>query len=218
MEQLTLQYIELYGLIAIFLFMMTNGFASTPPSEAVFGLAGVLVSSGTLKAKSVIIAGVLGNVTGTTLLYLVGFLVGYEWLIRIKNRLTECGGLTGRAARWLPDRHFYEYFIELLDHRAGFFYVGGLRCFPMIRSIISLPAGMLRMRLWLFVLCTTIGCLVWALFWTMLGYLAGESWRYWSPKITIVLLSVLVVLFFYIKSALKKFIVSRQAEVSSQQI
>lgn len=210
MEQLTLHYIELYGLTAVFLFMVTNGFASTPPSEAVFGLAGVLVSNGTLKAKSVIIAGVLGNVTGTTLLYGVGLLVGYEWLIRGKNRLVERGGLIGRTAELLPDTHFYEYFIELLNQRAGFLYVGGLRCFPMIRSIISLPAGMLRMRLWLFVLCTTIGCIVWALFWTVLGYLAGESWRLWSPKITVILLSILGVLIFYLKSKLKRFITRLQ--------
>lgn len=214
MEQFTLHYIELYGLMAIFLFMVTNGFASTPPSEAVFGLAGVLVSNGTLKARSVIIAGVLGNVTGTTLLYLVGMLVGYEWLIKIKGSLSGRGGLIGRTAEWLPDKHFYEYFIELLGQRTGFMYVGGLRCFPMVRSIISLPAGMLRMRFWLFVLCTTIGCMVWALFWTTLGYWVGESWRLWSPSITIILLGVLAVLVIYIKSALKKFVASRQSEIS----
>lgn len=215
MDQLTLHYIEMYGLMAIFIFMLTNGFASTPPSEAVFGLAGVLVSTGSLTAKNVIIAGVVGNVAGTTILYGVGFCVGYEWLITLKVRLCERGGVIGKAAGWLPDKHLYEYFIQLLDQRTGFLYVGALRCFPMIRSIISLPAGMLRMPLWLFVICTSIGCIIWATFWTTLGYLAGESWRNWSPKITIVLFIILTLLVFYIKIAMRKFIASCQPEITT---
>lgn len=203
MEETALQYINLYGVIAIFVMMSTNGFASTPPSEAVYGLAGVLVHSGRLSMTAVLLAGVAGNLFGTTLLFAVGRAVGYGWLIRLRTSLIERAGIVGRAASGLPEEPFYLYIKDLLA-RKGLVYVGLLRCFPIIRSIISLPAGMLRMPVWLFLLYTTAGCSVWAVAWVQFGFLVGESWRNWSQWVTVALLVLLIGLLFLAKSKIKE--------------
>ena len=124
MQEAALHYIELYGVAAVFVFMATNGFASLPPSEAVYGLAGVLVHAGRLPADDVLVAGVAGNVLGTTLLYAAGRLLGYSWLLRLRDRLLARRGVIGRAAEWLPGRPVLRYFEQFLRRPGGFTLLG----------------------------------------------------------------------------------------------
>jgi membrane protein DedA with SNARE-associated domain len=149
------------------------------------------------------VAGVSGNVFGTTVLFTIGRRVGYAWLPRLKRRLESGVGLRRRLSRVIPGEALLLYFENLFHQRGGFFWVGCLRCFPWIRSIVSLPAGMVRMNTGAFLLFTTVGCTIWAGAWLSMGLLIGESWSRWSPTITGTLIAVLFIILLILKSRLK---------------
>jgi membrane protein DedA with SNARE-associated domain len=209
MEQFAANLIELYGLIAIFGLMFINGLASAFPSEIVYGLSGILIYLDRLSVISVLVVGVAGNVIGTTVLYYIGRKIGYQWILNFKYFLARYNSLTKIISSWFPGEDFYRYFIDLLKGRNGYWLIGILRCLTPIRCVVSLPAGMLRMPLGIFILASTIGCAVWASFWLSLGYLLGESWHNWGKMITLILVTFLVFLIFIIKHKIKKDIEKR---------
>lgn len=204
MQEIIIQFIKSYGVYAVFFLMISNGFASTPPSEAILGFAGVFVSYGHLDFYLTILAGVTGNIVGATLLYVIGLKIGYDWILKLKKKLKSTGKIGYKLSFWLPDREFIIYFQTLFMRKVGFIFVGIFRCFPVIRSIVSLPAGMAKMAALRFILYSFIGCFIWACFWVGLGFLLSESWQQWSMWITIVLLVFLGGLLFYIKSIVKR--------------
>ncbi len=203
MEELIINFIQLYGLIAAFFLMMSNGFIGFPPSEATMGLAGIIAFLGYMDISLVVLAGVIGNVLGAVILYYVGSKIGYEWLLDFKKYLNSFGGIRKRLSDWLPKHEFIDKFIEMFKTKESFIYIGILRCFPVIRSIISLPAGIVRMPFNRFLLYTTLGCTVWIGSWAGFGYILGEAWYEWSKGITLILFIVLIMLMFYLKSRLK---------------
>lgn len=204
MQAVILEFIQSYGVYAIFLLMLSNGFASVPPSEAVLGFAGVLATYGHIDITSAIVAGVAGNMAGVIFMYLVGLWIGCEWLLNLKWRLQTSGPISRKISCWLPNREFIRHFEKLFSRREGIIYVGVFRCFPMIRSIVSLPAGMVKMSKGRFLFYSLVGCVIWDAFWVLLGYYLGEGWQQWSKWITIVLFIVLGVMFLYLKRRVKE--------------
>ena len=121
------------------------------PSEVVMPLAGFLSSEGTFSFPLVVIVGTAGSVLGATLWYYVGLWLGLERLRRF----------AGRHGRWLT--------ISAADvdaatdwfHRHGTLAVLVGRFLPGVRTLISVPAGVARMPMAPFLLCTTLGSVVW---------------------------------------------------------
>ncbi len=204
MQDLILSLINSYGIYAIFFLMISNGFASTPPSEAVYGFAGVLAYYGHINLYYVLLFGVAGNLTGTLLLYLVGVKIGCEWLLNLKIRLASLNKIFQKISSWLPNRKFIYRFEKLFTTKNGFIYVGVFRCFPLIRSIVSLPAGMVKMPIHKFLIYSFIGCAIWGFLWLELGYFLGESWQNWSFLVTAILLVILSIMILYLKHRVKK--------------
>ena len=106
-------------------------------------------------------AGVAGNVIGSWIAYGVGRYKGREWALRwhwlhiTPKRLDD-------ADRWFA--------------RYGDWAVLISRCLPVIRTFISLPAGIARMPFWRFTLFTLIGCIPWVLILTLAGRAVGDNW------------------------------------------
>jgi membrane protein DedA with SNARE-associated domain len=148
--------------IATFLFMVSNGFFSTPPSEVTWGLAGFTASLGKASPLGLLVAGVGGNVVGTTLLYFLA----HRWGEGAVRRLLRFNPLLGDSLLTATHQAFEH-------HGASIVLVG--RCLPVVRSIVSIPAGLSRMRLRPFLLLTSGGCLVWALLWGGAGLLVGQQ-------------------------------------------
>ena len=151
-----------YGLIAVFVLMLLESACIPVPSEAIMLYGGFLVAQGEQELIPVIAAGVLGNLVGSWLAYWVGYAKGRDWALRFHwLHITE-------ACLAKADRFFA---------RWGTWAVLFSRCIPIVRTFISLPAGVARMPFWRFTILTVIGCIPWVTALTLIGRAAGEDWE-----------------------------------------
>lgn len=158
---------EQYGYIGVFLMMMLENLFPPIPSEVILPFGGYLTTTSNVKLTGVIIVATTGSLAGAMLLYGVGALVGSEriemfverwgYLFRIKQKDLY------RADKWFQQ---YGYWTVLL-----------CRMVPLLRSLISIPAGMYRMRLSLFVIMTIIGSIIWNSILILSGVFLGRSWE-----------------------------------------
>ncbi|GLW29787.1 DedA family protein [Actinoplanes regularis] len=134
------------------------------PSEIVLSMAGYLAGEGRVNPALVWVAATLGSLIGALLLYWLGRGLGEErlrrWLDRIP--LVDLEDLD-RADRWF-ERH----------EKAAVLFG---RCTPVVRSLVSIPAGADRMPLGQFTLFTTIGSGMWNALFIGAGYALGSRWQ-----------------------------------------
>jgi membrane protein DedA with SNARE-associated domain len=190
-----------YGLIALFLLLFINGFASFFPSELSLFLAGILSFTTDKSFLFVLIVVVLGNLIGTYILYLLGRLFGYNWLLRIKyfSKLTNKDTLFKISEKFKKE---------------GAYWVCIFRCFPVVRSIVSLPAGMIKMPHLVFLVYSTIGITIWALFWMGLGYFFGLNFLIYKGYITLILLILLVILIYFFKRKISTYLNEKNLKIN----
>ncbi|WP_034262277.1 DedA family protein [Actinospica robiniae] len=159
-------FIAHYGYLAVFVLMLAESACIPIPSELIMLFGGALasgaVAGGHLNLIGVIIAGVVGNVAGSYLAYYAGSYGGQAALRRWGRRIRLREHDLDRATVW-----FEKY---------GPAAVGFGRCLPVIRTFISLPAGIARMNPLRFGVYTVVGCIPWtaALGWA--GYAVGSRW------------------------------------------
>jgi membrane protein DedA with SNARE-associated domain len=157
--------IDAAGLAGVFVLMLLESACIPIPSEATMLFAGFNVSEGNLTLFGVVAAGVLGNLVGSLIAYAVGYygrleLLDQNRLIHINRRHLEA------ADRWF-ERH----------GPATVFFT---RMLPIIRTFISLPAGVARMPLVKFVVYTLAGCIPWVLALAIIGREVGDRWDEWK--------------------------------------
>ena len=160
-------FIATYGYLAVFLLMMAESACIPVPSELVMPLAGALaagaVAGHRLSLTLVIVAGVAGNVVGSYVAWAVGRWGGQAALRRWGGRVWLRENHLEAANRWF-DRY---------GPRAVL--IG--RLLPVVRTFISLPAGIAGMRPLRFGVYTTIGCIPWTAALAAAGYAVGASWQ-----------------------------------------
>jgi membrane protein DedA with SNARE-associated domain len=138
------------------------------PSEVTMLFAGALVTASVLAPDQqlafwpVVLVGTAGNLVGSWIAYGAGSLGGRPLLDRWGRYLLIRPHEIDRAHDW------FERYGELTV------FVG--RLLPVVRTFISLPAGVVRMNLWKFTLYTVLGCLPWCLLLTWIGSLLGSRW------------------------------------------
>lgn len=137
------------------------------PSEVVLSLAGFFASRGDATVLGMIAAATLGSLVGAWVLYGVGAAYGPARTHVLISRYGRWARITesdvSRAERWF-DRHASSAVLIC-------------RCVPLVRSLISLPAGFRRMPLLPFTLFTTLGSAVWNTIFVVAGYQLGERWE-----------------------------------------
>ncbi|MFY1689013.1 DedA family protein [Plantactinospora sp. WMMB782] len=134
------------------------------PSEIILPLAGFAASRGEMSLWSAIFWTTVGSVVGALALYYVGALLGRERTRAIAARLPLVKlADVDRTEAWF------------LRHGVKTVFLG--RMVPIFRSLISIPAGIERMRLGTFLLCTALGSLIWNAVFVFAGYLLGENWH-----------------------------------------
>jgi membrane protein DedA with SNARE-associated domain len=156
--------IDATGLVGIFVLMALESACIPVPSEAIMLFAGFNVSEGDLTMFGIVAAGSLGNLAGSLIAYAAGYYGRIELLDR--NKLIH---LNRRYLEW-SDRWF---------ERHGSSTVFFTRMLPIIRTFISLPAGVARMPLGRFVVFTLAGCVPWVLMLAIIGREVGERWEEW---------------------------------------
>ncbi|MBM0279405.1 DedA family protein [Micromonospora tarensis] len=156
--------IEVMGPAGVALLVALESIVPPIPSEIVLALAGFLAHEGQFNVFVVVLAATVGSLVGALVLYWLGAALGEErlkrWLDRIP--LVDSDDLE-RADRWF-ERH-------------GRWAVLIGRVVPVVRSLVSVPAGANRMPLGEFILLTTIGSGVWNGLIVGAGYALGSRWR-----------------------------------------
>jgi membrane protein DedA with SNARE-associated domain len=154
-----------YGGVA-FLVALENLFPPIP-SEVVLPLAGFVAGRGEASFVGMVIAATIGSMVGAFVLYGISAAVGP---VRLH-------ALVVRHGRWFGlDEADLDRTESWFDRRANLA-VLLCRCVPLMRSLISIPAGFRRMSILPFSLYTLLGSLVWNLLLVGAGYLLGEQWR-----------------------------------------
>ena len=160
-------FIATYGYLAVFLLMVAESACIPVPSELVMPLGGALaagaVAGHRLSLTLVIVAGVAGNVVGSYVAWAVGRWGGQAVLRRWGGRV------------WLSEHH-----LEVANRWFGRYGPRAVligRLLPVVRTFISLPAGIAGMRPLRFGVYTTIGCIPWTAALAAAGYAIGSSWE-----------------------------------------
>lgn len=166
MESWITQFIEDFGYLGVFLMIALENVFPPIPSEIILCFGGFMTTSTDLTIVGVITASTLGSVVGAIILYAIGLLMDVNRLERIIDRWGHILRLTKE------DIHKAQSWFD----RFGIWTVFFCRMIPLIRSLISIPAGMAKMNFLTFLLFTTLGTLIWNTLLVNLGAQFGEAW------------------------------------------
>ena len=188
MNTTIIDFISSYGYLAVAILIAVENIFPPIPSEIILTFSGFLSISAHLNLGGLIIASTIGALVGAIVLYLLGKLISFEKLERL---------ITGK---WGKILHFK---MEHLEKAQRFFERHGNstafwgRFLPVVRSLISVPAGMAKFPIKRFLLFTAGGSLIWNAVLIVVGRLAGASWERFSvliEKYSFVLLAVVVLI------------------------
>ena len=160
------QFMSQFGNLGVFLLIFIENVFPPIPSELILTFGGFMTASTSMSVASVIIFATLGSLLGALLLYALGYLLGSE---RLKPLLDQYGSIihlsyedVQKALKWY----------SRYEGKTVFF----CRMVPLIRSLISIPAGMAKMSISAFILLTPLGSLIWNSVLVFAGAMLGEHW------------------------------------------
>jgi membrane protein DedA with SNARE-associated domain len=151
MDEFIIGLIEQGGYLGIFVLMVLENVFPPIPSELIMGLGGVAVARGQMAFWPLLAIGTLGTLLGNYVWYWIGDRVGYRRLQPFVDRW----------GRWLTVEWADVEKATAFFRRHGHWVVLVLRVSPMLRTIISLPAGLTHMPRWKFLIYTAIGSSAW---------------------------------------------------------
>ena len=154
-------YVAHLGYAEIFFLMALESSLFPVPSEAVMIPAGYLAARGQLDPVLATLAGGLGSLAGASANYLLGRYAGRAFLLRWGKYLL------------IDERRYHDAERLFLRNARAATFIG--RFIPMVRHLISLPAGVFGMKLLPFALLTTLGASLWCAVLVTLGYCFGET-------------------------------------------
>jgi membrane protein DedA with SNARE-associated domain len=205
--ELMQDWVVRYGYLAVFLLMLAESACIPFPSEATMLVAGWYSAEGSLNFFWAGAAGVFGNLVGSWIAYGVGRTFGRELLDRYGRYILIRSHDIDRAEEWW----------EKYGDAATFF----SRLLPVIRTFISLPAGIARMPFGKFTVYTFLGVIPWTYALTYLGVVVKDNWEaalgyFDGPTLIIGAVVVVAALVFYIRRRRNKRLVAEvEAEASA---
>ncbi|MFP7299278.1 DedA family protein [Neobacillus niacini] len=161
------EFIGQYGYWGVFLLIALENIFPPIPSEVILTFGGYMTAHTNLTLPGVITVSTLGSVFGAVILYQLGAIVNVNKLEAIIER---CG-------RYLRITVGDLYRADTWFDKYGIWTVFFCRFIPLIRSLISIPAGMAKMNFWLFISFTTLGTIIWNTLLINLGASVGENWE-----------------------------------------
>jgi membrane protein DedA with SNARE-associated domain len=176
--------IEQLGYLGVALLVVLENVFPPIPSEIVLPFAGFVAQQGSYSVVLMILAATVGSVIGALIMYWIAAIIGDERLHAFTRRFGKWvqireADLT-RAEEWF-DRHAMSAVL-----------VG--RCVPLIRSVVSIPAGFRRMKLIPYIAYTFLGSLVWNIALVGAGAVLGENWERVEPVVATFQWIVIVVI------------------------
>ena len=159
---LAVQFIQNTGYVSVFILMVMESMVIPMPSEAVMPFAGWLIADGVFTWPAVILISTVGSVVGSIISYSIGFYGGKPFVAKFGKYL------------FLNNEHLEK--TQLFFDRRGGLAVLICRFVPVVRHLISIPAGVARMNIWLFLIYTTIGACIWNTILTFSGTVLQKNW------------------------------------------
>jgi membrane protein DedA with SNARE-associated domain len=166
MEEWIFNIIENYGYLGVFLIIVLENVFPPIPSEIVLPFSGFMTTKTELSVAMMIAASTAGSVVGGTILYYIGTILDVERLEKIVDRW----------GKYLQLKREDVYKADAWFDRYGIWTVFFCRMVPLLRSLISVPAGMSNMKMPLFLLFTLIGTAIWNTLLIVIGAKLGENW------------------------------------------
>lgn len=190
MSDFLFSLIDSFGYLGIFLAMVLEAVIIVIPSEAILATSGILVSRGVFSFHGAFLTGLLGSVFCAVVIYFMGYFGGSAFISKFGKYFFMKEEDLIKSDSWF--------------NRYGMF--GALigRNFPIIRTLISLPIGIMKMSFFKFLIYTTIGSIPWTLLFVYLGYTMGNSWIIINSKLSFLKLPIriflgCVIIYYFIK-------------------
>jgi membrane protein DedA with SNARE-associated domain len=161
--------VDAIGLLGVFVLMVLESACIPVPSEATMLFAGFNVAEGHYSLIAAVAVGSVANLVGSWIAYAVGYYGRVDILEKHGKKL-----------------HIKKSHLEQADRlfeKHGDWIVLVSRCLPIIRTFISLPAGVARMPFWRFSVLTLIGIIPWVFMLTFVGKEAGDNWDQWKDNL-----------------------------------
>ena len=162
-SQIAIHLIEYLGYWGVFLGMMVESACIPLPSEVIMPFAGFVVWEGKMTFLGITVVGVLGNLAGSWIAYFVGLKGGRPFLEKYGKYVLISHKKLDLAHEWF----------ERYGHEAVLI----SRMLPIIRTFISLPAGIVEMEFKKFTIYTLMGCIPWVLLLGYVGVMLGPHWE-----------------------------------------
>ncbi|MED3550603.1 DedA family protein [Cytobacillus praedii] len=156
-----------FGYLGILLLIALENVFPPIPSEVILTFGGFMTTNSELTVMGVVAFSTIGSVAGAVILYGIGRLIDVDRMEKIIEKWGHILRLTKKDIQ-KADQWFDKY---------GVWTVFFCRLIPLIRSLISIPAGMSGMNFGVFLLFTTLGTLVWNVILVNVGAAVGDSWE-----------------------------------------
>jgi len=205
MEEFVISIMNQYGYFGIFFLIFIENIFPPIPSEVVLLFGGFMTTYSKLGVPLMMLFSTLGSVVGAIVLYYVGKILNKERLKKIVS------GKVGKMLRLkASDIEKADRWFDTKGNKTVFF----CRFIPVVRSLISIPAGMSEMAMTKFLLYTTVGSAIWNTVLLVIGNRVGKNWKdilgimdQYSHVVLILLIILFVaflVYFFYFRTQKKK--------------
>ena len=195
MQEIILNIMNQFGYLGVFLLIAIENIFPPIPSEVILLFGGFMTTYTKLNILGIVIASLLGSLSGAIMLYYIGKIFN-------KNRLKKIiSGKVGKILRLKnSDIDKADKWFDTKGQKTVFF----CRFIPLIRSLISIPAGMSEMHMSKFLVYTTIGSLIWNTVLIVIGSIVGNNWTSFLSvldtysKIVVIVMAIVVILFIVI--------------------
>lgn len=198
MQEMIIEIMNQFGYFGVaFLIMIENIFPPIP-SEVILTFGGFMTTYTELGVWGVVIAATIGSVLGAVILYYIGYVLSVDRLeTMISGKLGKIlrlkKGDIRKAESWFMKRGYATIFF--------------CRFIPLIRSLISIPAGSAKMKFPNFLLLTTLGTLIWNVVLVFLGRTLGDNWEsiaqildnYSNITVMVLVVVFIAAVFYFIK-------------------
>lgn len=181
------------GYLGVFIFMALESACIPIPSEAILPFGGYLSYIGRLSIIPTILIGTLGGTFGSILAYYLGKLGGRPLVLKYATTLH-----LSKSSLEKSDEYFSKYGEKIVFYS---------RLLPIVRTFISLPAGISKMDFKKFTLYTFFGSLIWSILLGYAGYYMGQNWviiRSWFHYADIAIATLIVGFIVYKVITIKK--------------
>ncbi|WP_153462873.1 DedA family protein [Sediminibacillus terrae] len=196
MESWLIDIVDKFGYMGIMFLIACENIFPPIPSEVILSFGGFLTTTSDLTKTGVVLSATAGSVLGAIVLYIIGLQLDVSRLEKIVNRWGHLLRLK------TSDLHKADSWFDKYGPWTVFF----CRFVPLVRSLISIPAGMSNMNVTVFLLLTTAGTLIWNVLLVYVGASIGASWQEIAHSmeayarvvylVLIVLVILLAILFF----------------------